>query len=58
MFKDFLDYPWDHSRYRYESHDVLLTQLEEAVIAPAISKVRKIEKRRKALEKEMTSQAQ
>ena len=50
MFKDFLDYPWVLTPYRYDSLERLLASLEEEVIAPAINKVREIEKRRQLLE--------
>jgi uncharacterized protein YjbI with pentapeptide repeats len=54
MFKDFLDYPWVLTPYRYESLEALLAALEDKVIAPAINKAREVEERRKAIEKEMT----
>jgi uncharacterized protein YjbI with pentapeptide repeats len=54
MFKDFLDYPWVLTPYRYESLEALLATLDDKVIAPAINKAREVEQRRKAIETEMT----
>lgn len=55
MFKDFLDYPWVLTPYRYHSLEELLSSLEEQVIAPAIAKAQEIEERRKTIEKEMNN---
>ena len=54
MFKDFLDYPWVLTPYRYKSLEELLVSLEDEVIAPAINKAQEIEKRRRAVEQELT----
>jgi hypothetical protein len=54
MFKEFLDYPWVLTPYRYESLEALLATLDDKVIAPAINKAREVEQRRKAIETEMT----
>ncbi len=53
MFKDFLDYNSVLIPYRYGSIKKLLASIDTKVIEPAIAKVEEIEKRRKAIEKEM-----
>ena len=53
MFKDFTDYPWMLTPYRYKSPDDLLASLEERVINPALAKAKEIEARRKAFEAEL-----
>jgi len=54
MFKDFLDYPWVLTPYRYNSLEELMVSLEDEVITPAINTARQIQKRRAAIEQEMT----
>jgi uncharacterized protein YjbI with pentapeptide repeats len=51
MFKDFSDYPWVLTPYRYHNTADLLSSLEEKVIGPAVRKAKEIEERRKTLEK-------
>lgn len=50
MFKDFFDYPWVLTPYRYHDIETLLKSLEENVIGPAVAKTKEIEERRRALE--------
>jgi hypothetical protein len=52
MFKDLLDYPWILEPYQYDSLEELLASLDKKVIAPAVTKARELEQRRKALEEE------
>jgi uncharacterized protein YjbI with pentapeptide repeats len=53
MFKDFTDYPWVLSPYRYDNLEGLLASLEEKIIAPAEAKATEIEERRRAIEEQM-----
>lgn len=53
MFNDFLDFPWVLKPYRYKNLMSLQSYLESKVIQPAITKAKKIEARREALEKRM-----
>jgi uncharacterized protein YjbI with pentapeptide repeats len=53
MFKDFNDYSWVLSLYRYDSPEALLSSLAEKVIDPAEAKAKEIEERRKAFEREV-----
>lgn len=53
MFEHFLNFPWVLKPYRYESADALLASLEKRVIAPAEAEVKRGEKRRRAIEREM-----
>ena len=51
MFRDFLDYPWVLTPYRYNNPAELLTSVEEKVIGPAAAKAKEIEKRREEFAK-------
>jgi uncharacterized protein YjbI with pentapeptide repeats len=53
MFRDFKDYPWVLSPYRYDNTEDLLASLGERVINPALAKAKEIEERRKAFEEEI-----
>jgi hypothetical protein len=55
MFKDYWKYDWVLPLYWYEGIDPLLKTLAEKVIAPAETKVKVLEERRRAFEAELTA---
>ena len=56
IFKDFLDYPWVLLPYRYENANHLISSLAEKVIGPPLAECRKIEERRKQIQRKLAEQ--
>ena len=54
MFKDYWKYDWVLPVYRYEGLETLLAALTDKVIAPAETKVKTLEEKRRAIEAELT----
>jgi uncharacterized protein YjbI with pentapeptide repeats len=55
MFESLIDYPWVLTPYPYDNLENLLKSLEKKVIVPAEKRVKKMERARKAVEKEIES---
>lgn len=53
MFKDYWKYDWVLPVYRYSGLETLLTVLAEKVVAPAETKLKTLEERRRAIEAEL-----
>ena len=53
MFDTWMDYPWFLDTHRYESQELLMTSLPDAVIGPAEDYAERIAQRRAEREKEI-----